>query len=804
MILPENIHTRNCDIVAEDCRSCNERSSFRSMKNYSFSFKLFVPFCILLMLITIVYIIVYDNSVINSSRAEIGKNCIGKLKVAETTVQEFKNTVRKDIIRLSVNSSVNELSKLSNNRSNGEWNSGDLAKLSDALKVILEAVQTNGRYESIYLYLEEIGYTLTSNQGFVPIGNLRDKGWLEHYNNYKSDRIPLGWIDTRLPAVSDEYQNYLASASVVTYIYPLTPYTTTLRGALVVNIKEDVFAGLVNTDDVNSEGYIYIINRNGNVISHIDKNYLCRNISDIDYVNEIINSNLNEGYLITEIDGERSLVSYYKSQTNGWIYMGVFSLESLIDSVNRTRMNIIRYSVLITILSIASAYLISKKLSSPVKKLIQDIKLNRGINILEAGDEMTVLRRAFESLSNELEKSKVNVMQNYLSNFLKGKIIYQEYNNILENLNFQHPYFLCAVMIIDDYDEFSSRIEVNRQYYLKVLILNIAEQVIGSYYRCKGVNMENGELALIINVDYKYIRELSDRLHELFRAVQKETAKILDYTVSTGIGRCYGDMNEIPTSYMEAAQALKMKLIYGRGSIIEWNDNFEKHKYYYPVNIEKCILNQIETGNAAAIEESVTRLMDDLRNKSGLSSDNVKQIFNQLVGATVIKYLTDSGIDMSHVFGSSFNIYNELSRKETLEDIKVWLIDTYRTMIEYLLRLKSDSDGYITKIMDYIHKNYRRDIGIQDIADYIGISYSHVRKIFKEKTGKNIIDFINGLRIKESKELLVNTDISIKDLALSVGYNSNQTFNRIFKKAEGITPGEYRDKARNALKVLTR
>lgn len=352
-------------------------------------------------------------------------------------------------------------------------------------------------------------------------------------------------------------------------------------------------------------------------------------------------------------------------------------------------------------------------------------------------------------------------------------------------------------MLIDQYDDFINVYDVKRQYYLKILILNIAQQVISPHYKCAGVNMDNGELALIINVDCIHIKELQNQLRELFKIIQKETAKIFDYTISIGIGRCYKGLIEIPTSYMDATQALKMKLISGHGSIIIWNKDFEKHKYYYPANIEKYILNQIETGNVSAVEESVNRLIDELMSKTGLSSDNVKQIFNQLVGATVIKYLTDANIDMSHVFGSSFNIYNELSKKETLEDIKQWLSSIYKIMIEYVVRQKSDTDNNIIKIMDFIQENYKKDIGIQDIADYIGISYSHVRKIFKKNTGKNISDFINGLRIQESKNLLVNTDICIKDLAASIGYNSDQTFNRIFKKIEGVTPGEFREKAKN-------
>ena len=442
-------------------------------------------------------------------------------------------------------------------------------------------------------------------------------------------------------------------------------------------------------------------------------------------------------------------------------------------------------------MSILIAFLISKKLCSPVKKLIQDIKLDKGINILDAGDEMAILRKAFESISNELEKNKMNIMQNYLNSLLKGKFIYQTDN--FAHVDFPYEYFICVSMSIDKYDDFTEKYEVVWQYYLKMIIISIAEQVFGSICKCTGINMDNGEMALILNLDDMPTDEIKNEILECFYKIQKETAKIFNYTISIGMGRCYKDIFEISTSYIEATQALKLKLIYGYGSVILWNKDLEKHKYYFPTTAEKYLLNQVKTENINAVEKTVKHLVTELKSKIGLSSDNVRQIFNQLVGRTVIKYLTDLNIDMSHIFGSNFNIYNELSKKETLEDIEQWLINIYKKMFNYLNKYKSDDDK-INKIMNYIQINYRKDIGIQDIADYVGLSYSHVRKVFKDKIGKNIGDVINSLRMNEAKDLLVRTEISIKDLALSLGYNSDQTFSRVFKKLEGITPGEYRTK----------
>ena len=94
--------------------------------------------------------------------------------------------------------------------------------------------------------------------------------------------MSLGWIDTRLPYSSNEYEDYLAASCIITYIYPHSVYYR-VKKALVVNVREDVLSKLINTDNINREGYIYVISDNGNVISHIDKNFLCKDISSTDY-----------------------------------------------------------------------------------------------------------------------------------------------------------------------------------------------------------------------------------------------------------------------------------------------------------------------------------------------------------------------------------------------------------------------------------------------------------------------------------------------------------------------------------------
>lgn len=65
--------------------------------------------------------------------------------------------------------------------------------------------------------------------------------------------------------------------------------------------------------------------------------------------------------------------------------------------------------------------------------------------------------------------------------------------------------------------------------------------------------------------------------------------------------------------------------------------------------------------------------------------------------------------------------------------------------------------------------------------------------MFKQKTGENLTDYINNVRIEKARDILRNTNTKIGDIAGLVGLESRTTFLRVFKKLEGISPNEYRN-----------
>ena len=81
---------------------------------------------------------------------------------------------------------------------------------------------------------------------------------------------------------------------------------------------------------------------------------------------------------------------------------------------------------------------------------------------------------------------------------------------------------------------------------------------------------------------------------------------------------------------------------------------------------------------------------------------------------------------------------------------------------------------------------------MENLADYLGHSFRYTSVLFKKVMDDNFKSYLNIYRVEKAKELMMeDNEIKVKDLAERVGYNSSNTFIRIFKKYEGVSPGKY-------------
>ena len=776
------------------------------MNKFSMSVKLFTSIALFLVVPLIIATLIINYFMVSYSENEISKSAMTNLKTIKNMNELLADSITKDIARLSLNSALDSLIDLKSYNSIIR-DSDNIIKVNQVFNIIRQVVYSNYRLQSIYIYLDDSDYIIESKLGVVPLNNFEDKGWIPLYQEHKEKNTGSLWLAGRLPLdgskSTDENRNsntWTKNNSVVTFIYPLVPNSSKLNGAIVVNIYENEFTRLINNYDLSSKnGYVSIIDRKGNVVSHIDKTLVSTNISNKPYIEQVLKSENENGYVVDQLGKERHIITYYKSEFNDWVYLGVYSLDNLMEKANSLRNRIVSIIFALIFLGIVLSGITSRRLFSPLNKLVKDVKMRKGIDLTGAENEVALLSKAFATLARReddlremLEKNKETIEEKYLINLLKGDLENHAQSSAIVK-EFSLPYFICIVLSIDKYDKFTEKYPHDQQYYLKVLILKVCEEIISASYKCGGVIYDTNKMVLIINTDQDNQAEVADILEKNLRRAQEEISKILDNKITIAVGGQHSDKQGITSSFEEAQEASKQRMVYGYGKIIFWKAvHSENNKYFYPYTIEKHILNNLNLGLRDETLAAVKEIVEEIRSRSYLSSDNILQVFIQLVGNTV-KYLVDNNINLSDIFGTDYNVYKKLSTKETLDEIELWLTGFYSGILEYAKKSGNDNRSNVDSVFDFIHLNYNKDIDVTAIADHAGISYSYVRKIVKDKTGKTVVDYINGLRIDEAKRLLKQKNMNNLEIARQIGYNNDQSFNRIFKKYEGVTPGEFRN-----------
>ena len=102
----------------------------------------------------------------------------------------------------------------------------------------------------------------------------------------------------------------------------------------------------------------------------------------------------------------------------------------------------------------------------------------------------------------------------------------------------------------------------------------------------------------------------------------------------------------------------------------------------------------------------------------------------------------------------------------------------------------------ITRAKEFIQQNQAEDLSLGQVAKAVNTSTFYFCKLFKKTTGLNFTDYVSRVRIEKAKNLLLNPNLRVSEIAYEVGFQSLTHFNRVFKKIIGESPSDYRAQVR--------
>ena len=119
------------------------------------------------------------------------------------------------------------------------------------------------------------------------------------------------------------------------------------------------------------------------------------------------------------------------------------------------------------------------------------------------------------------------------------------------------------------------------------------------------------------------------------------------------------------------------------------------------------------------------------------------------------------------------------------------------TALAYLLKnagmhtAENSYNDYVKAAMDYMQSRYSYPITIQEVADYVGVSRSHLFRAFQQCTKQSPKEYLTSLRIEQACRMLDDTNLSITVVANSLGFDNSLYFSKVFRKSMGCSPTEY-------------
>ncbi len=144
--------------------------------------------------------------------------------------------------------------------------------------------------------------------------------------------------------------------------------------------------------------------------------------------------------------------------------------------------------------------------------------------------------------------------------------------------------------------------------------------------------------------------------------------------------------------------------------------------------------------------------------------------------------------------------------EEAIGAMKKKLDETVRVYPELLEEEHGTEDGdseledspassfIVNNAIEYIKEHYADKLRLSDVADEIYVSQWHLSKLINKHTGSNFSEILNGIRIEKAKQLLKDPALKIYDIAEQVGFSDLTHFSRVFKKIEGISANEFRNR----------
>ncbi|MEK5381489.1 helix-turn-helix transcriptional regulator [Niallia sp. FSL W8-0635] len=504
--------------------------------------------------------------------------------------------------------------------------------------------------------------------------------------------------------------------------------------------------------------------------------------------------NMHENQII-----HRSLDEYYAYQKRSNAiptinYLYITNLHKGIGLPVQTIKSIGIILLFLLLLGFILTTVLSRKSYSPIEEIIKNIRSGEEKNSLEGyiKNELDYILSNIHDI-NEINQSLVHFQESSLTdlqeNFLKN-IIYENYDkqfiekrlNLLQLDSFRNGGML-AIISIEGREVESNLREGN--------MLTLRKKVLALF------NEKDTKHKLIsFPIDHRYFcvffaeknqHNVLDILNRVIKRNEKEIGVEITFTLS----QVFSSIQDLPEIFKSSFKLRDQKYSFIDTECLCTNNVplFSENEYSYSVETESILINLIQNRDMKNAKKLIKEIVETNFREESMDIYNIYDFRNALVN-TLKRILDKFNLSFGEFYQKNKDVFFLLNSTD-IEILKTAFLDIFDELMLLLGEKHSIKLSTVESVIRYIQDNYTKDLSLGEVANYFQLSESYVSKLIKDHLKSSFKNYVNQLKVEKSKDLLKSGKYMVSEVGEMVGCKNVNTFIRIFKQYEGVTPGKY-------------
>lgn len=586
--------------------------------------------------------------------------------------------------------------------------------------------------------------------------------------------------------------------NVITAVYPLPlgyPESE-WKASIVVHIDESEIHKLLEQLYIDSGGWFYITDRDGNVLT-----------SSLEAPEAVLLSfeetQALSGSLEKEIGGEKFILSYVTSQS-GWTYVVAFPFHVVMESASAVQRTTLLAFFSFLLVGIGIALYFSYRNSRPLSRLLDTVS-SRYVSSEHAVERRrdsfaaieTVLNEVFDQnhdLREKLEQYLPVLEAAFFDQLINGGFsTMEELNARSEHIGFhlEGNSFLCGLIQFGEYRQNLDKEALNLMDKRKVLLREVLKPLQEKSWRL--YFHDGGADKTVILFSYSGEWEGKQGLFaNMAETVWQNINGVFGNTVYGAFGQICDSPLEIYKSYSDAVRTMEYNMAVSPSKRFSFYSEppADQQRFFYPLEMEAHLSMFVKAGKKAEAEKLLMEIYQININQRNLSRRMLRQLLAEIQGtAWKLSGLVGFEPDPSSV---AMNDELPLGEKESFSEHFNEILILFEELCDTAnQQKKSHNSGLQENILTYINGHFQdSQLSLALVADVFHISEAYLSSFFKEQTGENFSRFVERKRIEHACVLLQEGKWTINEIAEQCGYNSAQSFRRAFKRIKNVNPSD--------------